>query len=187
MLPTSGSADEIDWPLCDHRCPKAIQRMIPGQNPATSRELPEDKGVSMEIGPVDILEVAFPGNEFNGAILPALENLIASGTIRVLDLMFAYKTEDGQVGSIELAGLSERYGPLFTSVDGDVPGGLLDAEDVAELTDILEPNSSIAVICWENTWAAPFVSALEGSGAVVLDQARVPRDVVLAALASVEG
>ncbi|ACV81020.1 DUF6325 family protein [Nakamurella multipartita] len=140
----------------------------------------------MDIGPVDVLEVAFPGNEFNGAILPALEQLISSGTIRVLDLLFAYRTADGEVGSLELAGITEKYGPLFTSIDGDVPGGLLDAEDVAELTDVLEPNSSIAVICWENTWAAPFVSALEGSGAVVLDQARVPREAVLAALSGAE-
>lgn len=140
----------------------------------------------MEIGPVDVLEVAFPGNEFNGAILPALEQLIASGTIRVLDLLFAYRTPDGEVGSIELAGLTEKYGPLFAGVDGEVPGGLLDADDVAELTDLLEPNSSIAVICWENTWAAPFVSALEGSGAVLIDQARVPREAVLAALAGAE-
>ena len=141
----------------------------------------------MDIGPVDILEVAFPGNEFNGAILPALEDLISSGTIRVLDLLFAYKTPEGEVGSIELAGLAAQYGPLFTSVDGDVPGGLLDAEDVVELTDLMDPNSSILVICWENTWAAPFVAALEGSGAVVLDQARVPREAVLSALGSVAG
>jgi len=141
----------------------------------------------MEIGPVDILEVAFPGNEFNGAILPALEQLISSGTIRVLDLLFAYRTPDGEVGCLELAGIAETYGPLFTAVDGQVPGGLLDAEDVTELTDILEPNSSVAVICWENTWAAPFVSALEGSGAVLLDQARVPREAVLAALSGAEG
>jgi len=141
----------------------------------------------VEIGPVDVLEVAFPGNEFNGAILPALEKLIASGTIRVLDLMFVYKSADGEVGSVELAGIDAAYGPLFASVDGEVPGGLLDAEDVEELVDVLEPNSSIAVICWENTWAAPFVSALEGSGAVVLDQARIPREAVLSALASAEG
>ena len=140
----------------------------------------------MDIGPVDVLEVAFPGNEFNGEILPALEQLIASGTIRVLDLLFAYKTADGEVGSVELAGITQQYGPLFTSVDGDVPGGLLDAEDVEALGDDLQPNSSIALIVWENTWAAPFLAALEGSGAVLLDQSRVPRDAVLAALASDE-
>jgi hypothetical protein len=145
-----------------------------------------NEGAAMEIGPVDVLEVAFPGNEFNGAILPALENLISAGTIRVLDLLFAYRTAEEEVGSLELAGIAEKYGPLFTSIDGEVPGGLLDAEDVAELTDLLEPDSSIAVICWENTWAAPFVTALEGSGAVLLDQARVPREAVLAALAGIE-
>ena len=140
----------------------------------------------MEIGPVDVLEVAFPGNDFNGEILPALEQLIASGTIRVLDLLFAYKTADGEVGSVELAGITQQYGPLFASVDGDVPGGLLDAEDVEALGEDLQPNSSIALIVWENTWAAPFLAALEGSGAVLLDQARIPREAVLAALASVE-
>ena len=140
----------------------------------------------MEVGPVDVLEVAFPGNEFNGEILPALEQLIASGTIRVLDLLFAYKSADGEVGSVELAGITEQYGPLFASVDGDVPGGLLDAEDVEALGEDLQPNSSIALIVWENTWAAPFLAALEGSGAVLLDQARIPREAVLAALASVE-
>jgi len=141
----------------------------------------------MEIGPVDVLEVAFPGNEFNGEILPALEALIASGTIRVLDLLFAYKTADGEVGSVELAGITQQYGPLFASVDGDVPGGLLDAEDVEALGDDLELNSSIALIVWENTWAAPFLAALEGSGAVLLDQSRIPREAVLSALASAEG
>jgi hypothetical protein len=140
----------------------------------------------MDIGPVDVLEVAFPGNEFNGEILPALEQLIASGTIRVLDLLFAYKTADGEVGSVELAGITQQYGPLFASVDGDVPGGLLDAEDVEALGEDLQPNSSIALIVWENTWAAPFLAALEGSGAVLLDQSRIPREAVLAALASVE-
>ena len=141
----------------------------------------------MDIGPVDVLEVAFPGNEFNGEILPALEQLIASGTIRVLDLLFAYKTADGEVGSVELAGITQQYGPLFASADGDVPGGLLDAEDVEALGEDLQPNSSVALIVWENTWAAPFLAALEGSGAVLLDQSRIPREAVLAALASVEG
>ena len=140
----------------------------------------------MDIGPVDVLEVAFPGNEFVGEILPALEQLIASGTIRVLDLLFAYKTADGEVGSVELAGITQQYGPLFASVDGEVPGGLLDVEDVEALGDDLQPNSSIALIVWENTWAAPFLAALEGSGAVLLDQSRIPREAVLAALASDE-
>ena len=136
----------------------------------------------MEIGPVDVLEVAFPGNEFNGEILPALEQLIASGTIRVLDLLFAYKTADGEVGSVELAGITQQYGPLFTSVDGDVPGGLLDAEDVEALGDDLQPNSSIALIVWENTWAAPFASAVRRCGGQLIASGRLPAPALMTAI-----
>ena len=136
----------------------------------------------MEIGPVDVLEVAFPGNDFNGEILPALEQLIASGTIRVLDLLFAYKTADGEVGSVELAGITQQYGPLFASVDGDVPGGLLDAEDVEALGDDLEPNTSIALIVWENTWAAPFASAARRAGGQLIATGRIPIQAIAASI-----
>src|SRR5664280_3599612 len=56
----------------------------------------------MEIGPVDVLVVAFPGNQFNGAILPALSDLVRAGTVRLLDLLFVYKDADGAVGALEL-------------------------------------------------------------------------------------
>lgn len=141
----------------------------------------------MHVGPVDIIEIGFPGNQFNGAILPALQRLMEAGTVRVLDLLLAFKTADGEIGSLELSEFVDKYGPLFVSIDSDVPGGLLDADDVEELGDALEPDSSIAVIAIEHTWAIPLVEALEGSGAVIVDQARVPREAVLAALAGAEG
>lgn len=133
----------------------------------------------MEIGPVDVLVVAFPGNQFNGAILPALSDLVSSGTVRLLDLMFVYKDADGEVGSLELADIGAQHGPV--PVAEDSAGGLLDVEDVAA---DLQPNSSVALICWENSWAAPFLAALEGSGAQLLDQARIPREAVLSAVAA---
>ena len=133
----------------------------------------------MEIGPVDVPVVAFPGNQFNGAILPALSDLVSSGTVRLLDLMFVYKDADGEVGSLELADIGAQHGPV--PVAEDSAGGLLDVEDVAA---DLQPNSSVALICWENSWAAPFLAALEGSGAQLLDQARIPREAVLSAVAA---
>jgi hypothetical protein len=39
-----------------------------------------------EIGPVDYMIVAFPGNEFRGEIAPALGELVDAGTIRTIDL-----------------------------------------------------------------------------------------------------
>jgi hypothetical protein len=137
----------------------------------------------MEIGPVDVLVVAFPGNQFNGAILPALSDLVGAGTVRLLDLLFVYKDADGTVGALELNDIAAQFGSVPLAEDS--AGGLLDAEDVEEVAAGLLPNSSVALLCWENSWAAPFVAALEGSGAQLLDQARIPREAVLSALAAV--
>jgi len=84
----------------------------------------------MEIGPVDVLVVEFPGNKFSGAIVPALLDLVRAGTVRVLDLLFVYKEADGTVGSVDLTGLGLELDPAFRDLDGQLTGGLLDAEDV---------------------------------------------------------
>jgi len=136
----------------------------------------------MDIGPVDVAVVAFPGNRFNGSILPALADLVGTGTIRLLDLMFVYKDADGSVGSLELGEITAQHGPV--PLAEATSGGLLDAEDVEDVSADLEPNSSVALICWENSWAAPFVAALEDSGAQLIDQVRIPREAILSALAT---
>ena len=45
----------------------------------------------MEIGPVEYLEIAFPGNQFNGDIVPALQELVDNKTIHILDLVIISK------------------------------------------------------------------------------------------------
>jgi hypothetical protein len=129
----------------------------------------------METGPVDLLIVEFPGNNFRGEIAPALRELVVDGIVRVLDLLFVYKDENGEVGSVELAGL----GP-----DGQLGGGLLDAEDVAQVGAALDTNSSAALIVWENTWAERFVTAMRHADARVVDQVRIPAETVSKALES---
>ncbi len=143
----------------------------------------------MDVGPVDLLIVEFPGNQFKGEIAPALRDLVTDGTVRVLDLLFVYKDADGEVGSVELAGLGPDLQPAFADLDGQLGGGLLDAEDVAQVGADLALNSSAALIVWENTWAARFVTAMRNAGAHVVDQARIPAEAVAAALdaAAAEG
>jgi len=144
---------------------------------------------AMDVGPVDLLIVEFPGNQFKGEIAPALRELVTDGTVRVLDLLFVYKDADGEVGSVELAGLGPDLEPAFADLDGQLGGGLLDAEDVAQVGANLAANSSAALIVWENTWAAKFVTAMRHAGAKVVDQARIPAEAVSAALdaAAAEG
>jgi hypothetical protein len=104
------------------------------------------------VGPVDVIIIGFPGNKFTGEIAPAILELVDSGTIRVLDLLFL---------TIEIA-------------DPDA----LNHEDAEEVGDDLPLDSSALLIAFENTWAARFVAACQAADAVVIDQIRIPVDVV---------
>ncbi len=134
----------------------------------------------MSVGPVDVMVIGFPGNNFTGRIAPALMDLINSGTIRVIDLLFVMKDEAGVVTTIEAADLGQ-VGAGFIGIDVAQPGAL-GREDADELDEDLPPNSSTLLIAFENLWAARMVDALQAADAVVIDQIRIPADVVQAVL-----
>ena len=134
----------------------------------------------MPIGPVSYIVVGFPGNKFNGEIAPALADLIDKNLIRVLDLIFISKDEDGNTTSFEFDQLDELA--AFGDLDGEV-GGLIGPEDIEHAAEGLEPNMSAALLIWEDVWATPLAEAMRDSGGVLIEGARVPHDIVEAALA----
>ena len=133
-----------------------------------------------EIGPVDYAIVAFPGNRFRGEIGPALTELVKAGTIRVVDIAFVGKTEEGEAMSLELLELGED---VQQSLDraGIKIQGLLNEEDLELAAERLEPNTSAALIVWENVWARKVTQAMRDAGGVLLAFERLPHDVVQAA------
>jgi hypothetical protein len=135
----------------------------------------------MAVGPVDVMIIGFPGNKFTGRIVPALMELVDSGTVRVIDLLFVMKDEDGVVTTIEASDLDAEVGPGFLGIDVTQPGAL-GPEDADEVNEDLAPNSSTLLIAFENAWAAKMVDALEAADAVMIDQIRIPVDVVEAVL-----
>ena len=135
----------------------------------------------MPIGPVEYIIVGFPGNEFNGKIAPELIALVESETVRILDLIFIGKDADGSVLSFEIDDLDALAG--FADLDGEV-GGLIGAEDIEFAAAQLEPNSSAALLIWEDRWAAPFAQAVRDSGGVVLQGARIPHELIEPALSA---
>ena len=135
----------------------------------------------MTIGPVDYMIVAFPGNRFNGEIVPALQELPDSNTLRVIDLAFVVKDAEGNVEALEVSDLDSEFGAALSEIMGR-SGGLLNAEDLEAAADELEPNSSAALLVWENVWATRFKDALVHSGADVWDFERVPAEIVQAAI-----
>jgi hypothetical protein len=129
-------------------------------------------------GPIDVVVLRFPGNRFRGEIGPALRDLVVQDLIRVIDLIFVYKDDDGSTGVVELAGLGSDLEPSFVGIAGQLEGGLLDAEDADEIAPTLDPGTSAAVLAVENRWLVPFIEAVRRAGGELVDQARVPSEVV---------
>jgi hypothetical protein len=132
----------------------------------------------MPIGPVEYIIVAFPGNKFSGEIVPELIALVESGTVRILDLIFIGKDADGSVLSFEIDDLEG-----FEDLDGEV-GGLISPEDIEFAASALEPDSSAALLLWEDLWAAPFAQAVLNSGGVLVEGARIPHELIEPALSA---
>ena len=135
----------------------------------------------MAVGPVDVVIVGFPGNKFTGQIAPALLDLVESGTIRVIDLIFVMKDEAGVVTTIEAADLDPELGAGYLEIDIAQPGAL-GTEDAEEVSEDIPANSSALLIAFENTWAAKIVAAVQAADGFVIDQIRIPVDVVNAAI-----
>jgi len=133
-----------------------------------------------EIGPVDIAIIAFPGNDFRGEIAPALADLVDAGTIRIIDIAFAGKSSSGDTVGFELTELDPEIQKGLDKLGIEV-NGLLTEDDLKSVAETLEPDSSAAMIVWENVWARKVTQAMRDAGGVLLAFDRVPHEIVQAA------
>ena len=133
-----------------------------------------------EIGPVDYAVIAFPGNRFRGEIGPALSDLVDNGTIRIIDIAFVGKNPDGDVVALELTELDPDVQASLDSAGIEV-GGLLNEDDLISTADALEPDSSAALIVWENVWARKVTQTMRDAGGVLVTFERIPHEIVQAA------
>lgn len=134
----------------------------------------------MQLGPVEYAIIAFPGNEFNGAVAPALSDLVDSGTVRIIDLAFVIKDESGTPAALELGDLAPDVQAVFDAA-GVTVGGLLNSEDLMEAAQSLDPNSSAALIVWEDLWAKRFTNAVRDSNGVLIERRTIPHELAQAA------
>ncbi|NKQ27973.1 DUF1269 domain-containing protein [Streptomyces galbus] len=137
------------------------------------------------MGPIDYLVVEFPGNRMTGEGLPLLVDLVDRGLIRVLDLQFVRKDEDGTVTGLEIADL-DGDGRLDLAVFEGASSGLLGQDDLEQAAAALEPGTSAGILIYENRWAAPFAAALRRGGARMVASGRIPVSDLVAALDAVE-
>lgn len=137
-----------------------------------------------EMGPIDYVLVEWPGRQPTGEAVPHLIDLVERGVIRIIDLAFIAKDEDGSVTALGIADLGDAVAEFAVFEGAD--SGLLHEDDIATAGDVLEPGTSAALLVYENTWAAPFASAVRRGGGQLVASGRIPAEDFLAALDAAE-
>ena len=138
-----------------------------------------------EMGPVDYVVLEWKGEQPEaGEVQPLLLDLVDRGIIRILDIAFLTKDQDGSVSALGVGDL-KQVAAAFAEFEG-ASSGLLGYEDLEEAAAALEPGTSAAVLVWENRWAAPVAAALRRSGGQLVASGRIPIQAILAALDTVE-
>ena len=138
-----------------------------------------------EMGPIDYVVLEWKGEQPDaGEVQPLLLDLVDSGIIRILDIAFLAKDEDGSVSGIDIGDL-KQVAAAFAEFEG-ASSGLLGFDDLQEAAAALDPGTSAAVLVWENRWAAPVAAALRRSGGQLVASGRLPIQAIIAALDAVE-
>jgi uncharacterized protein DUF6325 len=139
-----------------------------------------------ELGPIDLVVIAYPPDApMTGEAIPLFLDLVERSIIRVLDVLFVQKNEDGTFSGFNAEGLDANSVGDFTEFEG-ASSGLLGNDDAATAADGIEPGTAAVLILYENRWAAPFAAAVRRNGGVLVDNQRIPHDDVIAALEAAE-
>jgi dihydroorotase-like cyclic amidohydrolase len=140
----------------------------------------------MEIGPIDIAVIGYPADApMTGEAAPLLVDLVERGIIRVLDVLFVTKNEDGTFSGFDARDLSDKGVGDFEVFEG-ASSGLLGDEDAEKAAEAIEPGSAAVMIVYENRWAAPFVAAVRRNGGQAIAFERIPAQDVIEALDALE-
>jgi hypothetical protein len=138
-----------------------------------------------DVGPIDYLTLEFPQAKLTGEGLAALVDLVDRQIIRVLDLRFVKREEDGTFTAIAISDF-DHDGTLDLAVFEGVESGLVDDDDLSQAASVIAPGSAAGLLVYENTWAGPFVSAMRRAGADVVASGRIPANDVIAMLDALE-
>jgi hypothetical protein len=140
----------------------------------------------LELGPVDIVVIGFPPDApRTGESIPLVVDLVDRGIIRILDVMLVQKDADGVVTVLEISELGGQLSSHLEVFEG-ASTGMLGDEDAAVAGDGLEPGEAAALLCFENTWAAPFVTSVMRNGGKVLGFERIPAEDLIETLKALE-
>jgi uncharacterized membrane protein len=154
------------------------------------------------LGPIQMLTVAFPGNRFRGDILPELDRLKSDRVVRVIDMLIVRKDSEGNVmvGTAsdldfeEATALGSYLGALagFAAAGpaglerGAIAGAaeladghIFDDDDIFRVTQALDRNTTAIMILLEHVWARQLLDAVARANGIELMNEWIQHDAIL--------
>ncbi|MDX1435367.1 MAG: DUF6325 family protein [Anaerolineales bacterium] len=131
----------------------------------------------MTYGPVDFLALEFKTDELKGEVMPELLDLVRKEIIRVIDLVIILKEQDGSYQALEIEELAPDMLAVFDPLEIDI-SGIIQMEDIEVIAEAMEPNTTAALLLFENLWAIKFGEAAVRSGGRMVMFDRIPFEVI---------
>lgn len=163
----------------------------------------------MTIGPVQLVVIGFEGPTFQGEILAELDRLKAADVVRVIDALFVYRDDVGDVSILERSDLDPEDAAEVGAVVGGLIGlgaggedgmasGMVAGAEAAEagahlfseeqawdVAEDIPKDSAAAIVLLEHRWAIPLRDAVRRAGGFrVGDSFISPLDLVAVGLIS---
>jgi Family of unknown function (DUF6325) len=134
------------------------------------------------LGPVDIVVIGYPPDApQTGSAVPLFIDLVDRGIIRVLDVRGVRKEQDGSFSAFDMSDAAGLGISDLVAFEG-AQTGLIGDEDLRVAVEAMEPGSAAVLICFENSWAAPFATEVRRNGGQLLAFERVGAQDLLEAI-----
>lgn len=128
-------------------------------------------------GPVEFYAIGFEGDRPGPGVLEAIDDLVESGTVNLLDLVFASRSPAGELTVLEIDDADDATGTSALALPG-----FAGEEDIETLAATVPPGASAAILVVELLWAKAFAAALYDAGGFVTGRYGIPAPLVNAYL-----
>ena len=131
----------------------------------------------MEIGPLEYIVLSVADQQLTSTLIAELNAIQESGQVCVVDLIFVSKSANGSVTMQEVNELIEKEPEVYGDIASNLMG-LLTAQDIAQLTEQIPPDTSAFIILLEHTWVIELTEAVRKGGGVVFAGGMVSHEVL---------
>jgi len=131
----------------------------------------------MTYGPIDFIALEFKTDQLTGESMAELLELVQKQIIRVIDLVIILKDKDGNHEVLEVEELAPNVLAFFDPLQVEI-SGMIQVEDIEQIAEAMENNTTAALLLFENLWAIKFGEAVTRAGGRMVGFDRIPFEVI---------